>query len=64
MEITPGSLAARAGLTQGDVISEINRKSVRSEEDFVKMVSHLKEHSSAFIFIHRGKGALYLTVKV
>ncbi|MDH4194850.1 MAG: DegQ family serine endoprotease [Nitrospirota bacterium] len=64
MEVTPGSYAARAGLIQGDVISEINRKPVRSEEDFVKVVSHLKEHSSALIFIHRGKGALYLTIKI
>jgi serine protease Do len=64
MDVTPGSYAARAGLAQGDVISEINRKPVRSEEDFVKVVSHLKEHSSALIFIHRGKGALYLTIKI
>ncbi|GJL57971.1 MAG: MucD protein [Nitrospirales bacterium] len=64
MDVAPGSYAARAGLAQGDVISEINRKPVRSEEDFVKVVSHLKENSSALIFIHRGKGALYLSIKV
>lgn len=64
MDVPPGSYAARAGLVQGDVISEINRKPVRSEEDFVKVVSHLKENSSALIFIHRGKGALYLTIKI
>jgi serine protease Do len=64
MEVIPGSYAARAGLVQGDVISEINRKPVRSEEDFMKVVSHLKEKSSALIFIHRGKGALYLTIKI
>ncbi|MEO6202092.1 MAG: Do family serine endopeptidase, partial [Nitrospirales bacterium] len=64
MDVAQGSYAARAGLAQGDVISEINRKPVRSEEDFVKEVSHLKENSSALIFIHRGKGALYLNIKV
>ena len=64
MEVTPGSYAERAGLVQGDVISEINRKPVRSEEDFVKLMSHLKEQSSALIFVHRGKGALYLTIKI
>jgi serine protease Do len=63
MEVTPGSYAARAGLVQGDVISVINRKPVRSEEDFVKVMSHLKEQSSALVFVHRGKGALYLTIK-
>ena len=64
MEVTPGSLAERAGLAQGDVISEINRKPVRSEKDFVQVVSNLETQQDALIFIHRGKGALYLTVKI
>jgi serine protease Do len=64
MDVAPGSYAARAGLAQGDVISEINRNPVRSEEDFRKVTSSLKDKSSALIFIHRGQGALYLTVKV
>ena len=64
MEVSPESYAARAGLIQGDVISEIDRNPVRSEEDFKKVVSHLKENSSTLIFIHRGKGALYLTIKI
>ncbi len=64
MEVTPGSQAERAGLAQGDVISEIDRKPVRSEKDFLQIVSHLAKQKDALIFIHRGKGALYLTVKV
>jgi serine protease Do len=64
MEVTPGSYAERAGLAQGDVISEINRKPVRSEKDFVQVVSHLETQQDALIFIHRGKGALYLTIKI
>ena len=64
MEVTPGSQAARAGLAEGDVISEINRTPVRSEEDFMKLTSSLKDKTSALIFIHRGQGSLYLTVKV
>lgn len=64
MEVRPGSDAERAGLAQGDVISEINRQPVRSEKDFRKVVSHLEQEKDALIFIHRGKGALYLTVKI
>jgi serine protease Do len=64
MEIMPGSDAERAGLAQGDVISEINRKPVGSEADFAKVVSHLEKQQNALIFIHRGKGALYLTIKI
>lgn len=63
-EVTPGSYAARAGLVQGDVISEINRKPVQSEKDFAQVVSNLANQQDALIFIHRGKGALYLTVKI
>jgi serine protease Do len=64
MEVMPGSYAERAGLAQGDVISEINRKPVHSETDFAKVVSHLEKQKDALIFIHRGKGALYLTIKI
>jgi serine protease Do len=64
MEVAPGSQAEKAGLAQGDVISEINRKPVHSEKDFVQVVSHLEKQKDALIFIHRGKGGLYLTVKV
>jgi len=64
MEVTPGSYAERAGLAQGDVISEINRKPVRSEKDFAQAVSHMTKQQDALIFVHRGKGALYLTIKI
>jgi len=64
MEVTPGSYAERAGLAQGDVISEINRKPVTSERDFIQVVSHLEKQQDALIFIHRGEGALYLTIKI
>ena len=63
-QVPAGSYAARAGLVQGDVISEINRKPVRSEKDFAQVVTNLANQQDALIFIHRGKGALYLTVKI
>lgn len=64
LEVMPGSDAERAGLAQGDVISEINREPIRSERDFVHVVSNLGNQKEALIFIHRGKGALYLTIKI
>ena len=64
MEVMPGSDAERAGLAQGDVISEINREPIRSERDFVHAVSNLGNQKEALIFLHRGKGALYLTIKI
>ncbi len=64
MEVRPGSNAERAGLAQGDVISEINRQPIQSEKDFRNVVSHIEQEKDALIFIHRGKGALYLNVKI
>jgi serine protease Do len=64
IEVVPGSDAERAGLAQGDVISEINREEIRSESDFIHVVSNLGNQKEALIFIHRGKGALYLTIKI
>ncbi len=63
-DVAPESHAARAGLAEGDIISEINRKPVRSKEDFKNLSSNLKDNSSALVFIHRGEGALYLSIKV
>ena len=62
--VVPGSSAARAGLSQGDVISEIDRKPIRSQDEFLKAVSHLHDKQSALVFIHRGQAALFLTVKI
>jgi len=63
MEVDPGSQAAKAGLVQGDIISEINRKPIQSEEDYAKIATHL-DGNQTLVFIHRGEGALYLNIKV
>ncbi len=62
--VLPGSSAARAGLSQGDVISEIDRTPIRSQEEFLTAVSQLQDKESALLFIHRGQAALFLTVKI
>lgn len=64
MDVDPDSQAAKAGLSQGDIISEIDRKPIQSEEDFSTIAKHLDGQHQALVFIHRGKGALYLNIKV
>ncbi|GJL62705.1 MAG: MucD protein [Nitrospirales bacterium] len=63
LDVDPRSQAAKAGLVRGDIISEINRKPVQSEEDYAKIAAHLNGDQT-LVFIHRGKGALYLNIKV
>jgi S1-C subfamily serine protease len=41
--VDPDSSAARAGLSQGDVITEINRQRVRSADDAVALTQKAKE---------------------
>lgn len=62
-EVRPGSGADHAGLTRGDVISEINRNPVRSGEEYASLAGDLKKDQSALVFIHRGKVPLFLTLK-
>ena len=62
-EVEPGSTADHAGLSRGDVISEINRKPVRSGEEYANLAGSLKKDQSALVFIHRGKVPLFLTLK-
>ena len=64
MDVDPDSQAAKAGLSQGDIISEIDRKPIQSEEDFSTIAKHLDGQHQTLVFIHRGKGALYLNIKV
>jgi S1-C subfamily serine protease len=57
------SPADRAGLREGDVIREINRKLVRSVEDYERLVRGLSPKQRAFLLIIRGKAMVFLSIK-
>ncbi|MBI3809538.1 MAG: PDZ domain-containing protein, partial [Nitrospirae bacterium] len=61
--VEPESLADRAGVTQGDVIREINRQPVRSVKDYEKVASSLKKDEPALLLINRRGASLFVTVK-
>jgi serine protease Do len=42
-QVDPSSVAADAGLKEGDVILEINKHAVRSADDAVKLTSNVKD---------------------
>jgi len=63
-EVKEGSPDAEAGLRPGDVITEINRKPVKSADDLRKALDSHKPGTTALLLIHREGGALYVTVKV
>jgi len=55
-EVKPGSFAEDVGLSRGDMILEINKQAVNSEEDFNRIASSLKSGQDV-VFLMRQRGA-------
>lgn len=62
--VQPGSHADNAGLQQGDVISEVNRKPVHNLSDYKVVVSDLSDTRPALLLVHRQGVPIFMTVKV
>ena len=60
--VEPGSPAADAGIQTGDVIQEVNRKSVKNVEDFVQKVEKAKGQENVLLLIQRGQNNLFAAV--
>jgi serine protease Do len=56
-EVKPDSFADDIQMAQGDVILQINRQPVNSEEDFKKIMSKLKSGEDVAFLVRRGRGA-------
>ncbi|NNH01426.1 Do family serine endopeptidase [Acinetobacter sp. ANC 5414] len=52
-EVKRGGIAAQSRLTAGDIITQINNKTILNSEDFIKSVSELKKGSIARVSIIR-----------
>jgi Do/DeqQ family serine protease len=59
--VDPRSPAARAGLRQGDVITAVNRRPVRTMDEFQKLAG--KKEGELLLHIRRGNGALFLLLQ-
>ena len=62
--VKPGSEAEKAGLLAGDIIQEMNRRPIKSVQDFKKASSDLKTGANVLMLISRRGSALFLSVKV
>ncbi|MFP4014248.1 MAG: DegQ family serine endoprotease [Chitinispirillaceae bacterium] len=63
-EIDQSSQAAREGLRQNDLILEINRKAIRSVEDFTKITSNMKEGDSILLLVQRDQSTFFRAFKI
>ena len=60
--VDPDSSAARAGFREGDVIREIDRRPVKSVDEFERAVNKLGCEQRVLLLISRGQGTIFLTV--
>jgi serine protease Do len=58
-----GSVADDSGFARGDVITEIDRKEIKNVAAFKKALGKRAAGETVLFLVHRGKGALFLTLK-
>lgn len=56
--VVPLSLGEKAGIKQGDIITEINMRPVRNADDLEKVITNMNRGSRASIVLMRGKETL------
>jgi serine protease Do len=62
--VDEGSAAAEAGIQRGDVIREINRKPIRTMQDYEKVTREAKEGDRLTVLLQRGPMSLYVAFTV
>ncbi len=61
--VAPGSAAEEAGIRQGDVILEVNRKSVKTREAFEAVLRQRSEGTSLLFLVRRRDITRYIAMK-
>ncbi|MGB7291007.1 MAG: DegQ family serine endoprotease [Thermodesulfobacteriota bacterium] len=62
--VSPGSVAQETGFRPGDVIVEINNKSIKNMKDYDKATAKLEKGESTLFLVKRGENTIYLAVKI
>jgi serine protease Do len=61
--VEPGSAAEESGIRRGVVILEIDRKPVRSLEEYRKLVAGIRKGRGVLFLVRRGESTLFLALK-
>lgn len=62
--VLSGSPASEAGLRRGDLIQEVNRRSISSEEEFEEALDDLNEGDVVVLLVRRGGNTFFATLRV
>jgi serine protease Do len=60
--VEPGSPAADAGIQTGDIIREVNRKSVKDADDLIQKIEQAKDQNNILLLVQRGQNNLFAAV--
>lgn len=63
-KVDSGSLADESGFRSGDVILEINRKRITTQEDYKNVANSLQEGQTALFLVKRGEVTLYIALRL
>ncbi len=61
--VAPDSPAAMAGLRRGDVIKEVDRKTVKTTKDYSKYISEAGSNEAVLLRIVRGQNTIYVVIQ-
>ena len=62
--VEPGSPAEESGISQGDLIKEVNRKPVTTAKEFQGLIGKLRSGDTAALLVRRGETTAYMGVQV
>jgi len=62
-EVKPGSAADDAGLREGDVITEVNRRPVKTLADYNREMARSNKGQSVLFLVRRGDSSVFLALK-
>jgi len=62
-EVSPGSAAEEAGLRSGDVITQVNRRPIKTLADYNREMNRNEKGKSVLFLVQRGQSSLFLALK-
>ena len=62
-EVKPGSAADDAGLREGDLVTQINRRPVKNLADYNREMARSKKGESVLLLVRRGDSSVFLALK-
>ena len=64
VKVEPYGSAEESGLKKGDVIQEVNKKRIKTLDDFNKIVHNIRKGNTVLLFINRSGNKFYITLKI